>query len=139
MLALLIMEGAGIMAEVFVFLIGIFHPSALRSHVVFLNCAASILLFLALMITLNFFRLFTRVKDGFLFEGQTIDYLEQAGKWWIAFGIAQVIYQAVNVYIFPADKINIGADGIFSGLIVFFIAWVLREGQKLKEEQELTV
>jgi hypothetical protein len=30
-------------------------------------------------------------------------------------------------------------NGIIAGLIVFFIAWVLREAQELKEEQALTV
>lgn len=139
MLAGLIVEGAAVTAGVFALLITMLHPPALRSHIVFLNCGISILSAIALMVTLNFFRLFTRLKNGDLFEGQTIDYLEVAGKWWIALGIAQVIYQAVKVCVFPADKVNIGADGIFCGLLVCFIAWVLREGQKLKEDQELTV
>ena len=139
MLAGLIVEGAAVMAEVFVFLMAIFHPTALRSQIIFVNFGCFVLLPVGFMATLNFFRLFTRVKDGHLFDGQTINYLEWAGKWWIAFGIGKVIYQLVDAYIFSPHRDFTGGDGIFSGLLVCFIAWVLREGQKLKEEQELTV
>jgi hypothetical protein len=138
MLAVLILEGVGVAAEVFVSLITIFHPTALKSQIAATNCAVFVHLSLGFMVSLNFFRLFTRLKDGHLFEGQTIEYLEQAGKWWIALGIVQIIYQSIAAYLsFPHH--TTGGDGIFSGLVVFFIAWVLREGQKLKEEQELTV
>jgi hypothetical protein len=66
--------------------------------------------------------------------------LEQAGKWWIVLGIAQIIYKSVAAFVFTPNNVNITDGGaIFSGLLVFFIAWVLREGQKLKEDQELTV
>ena len=138
MLALLILEGAGVMAGVIVLPVAILHLSAFKSHLVFVNCGTFSLLAVGFMVTWNFFRLFTRLKDGHLFEGQTIEYLEQAGKWWIALGIVQIIYQSIAAYLsFPHH--TTGGDGIFSGLVVFFIAWVLREGQKLKEEQELTV
>jgi Protein of unknown function (DUF2975) len=94
------------------------------------------------MVTLNFFRLFTRLKDGHLFEGETVGFLEKAGKWWIALGIVQILYQFLG-FVAPPHSANInindGGDAILCGLVVFFIAWVLREGQKLKEEQELTV
>jgi hypothetical protein len=139
MLALLIVEGVGAASAILALLITILNPSALRSHIVFLNCGTCIFLAISLMITLNFFRLFTRLKDGHLFEGQTINYLELAGKWWIAFGIAQIIYQVVDVHTFSHNRDVPGGDGILGGLVVFFIAWVLREGQKLKEEQEMTV
>jgi Protein of unknown function (DUF2975) len=139
MLALLIVEGVGAASAILALLMTILNPSALRSHTIFLNCGTSIFLALSLMITLNFFRLFTRLKDGHLFEGKTINYLELAGKWWIVFGIAQIIYHVVDAHTFSRNGDIPGGDGIFGGLVVFFIAWVLREGQKLKEEQELTV
>jgi hypothetical protein len=102
------------------------------------DCGGCIVLAFAFMVTLNFFRLFSRLKDGHLFEGQAIEYLEKAARWWIAGGIAQIICQSVHAYFSP-NNVNITGCGIFGGLVVFFIAWVLREGQKLKEEQELTV
>jgi hypothetical protein len=140
MLALLILEGAGVMAGVIVLPVAILHLSAFKSHLVFVNCGTFSLLAVGFMVTWNFFRLFTRLKDGHLFEGQTINYLEQAGKWWIVLGIAQIIYKSVAAFVFTPNNVNITDGGaIFSGLLVFFIAWVLREGQKLKEDQELTV
>jgi hypothetical protein len=140
MLVGLIFEGAGLVAEVITIPINLLHLSAFKSQTLFSNCQAFINLSLGYLVTLNFFRLFSRLKDGHLFEGQTIGYLEQAGKWWIVFGIVGIIYQSIGAYLLSPNKINISDGGaIFSGLIVFFVAWVLREGQKLKEEQELTV
>lgn len=97
------------------------------------------------MVTFNFFRLFCRLADGHLFEGQTIEYLEKAGKWWVALGVAKIIYQFLEPVLFSHHNINIqlninnGGDEILAGLVVFFIAWLLREGQRLKQEQELTI
>jgi hypothetical protein len=164
MLVLLIVEGACVLAEVFMLPVAILHPSALKSQISYtqyggltiswgsnatgasnfqlisIDFGSFILLLVAFMVTLNFFRLFTRLKDGHLFEGQTIDNLEHAGKWWIVLGIVEMIYQFFENYVSSPHHINISLGaGIFGGLIVFFIAWVLREGQKLKEEQELTV
>jgi Protein of unknown function (DUF2975) len=139
LLAGLIVEGAAVTAGGLVLLMTIFHPATLRSHTAFLNCGVFILSALALMVTLNFFRLFTRLKDAHLFDGKTISYLEQAGKWWIVLGIAQMIFRFADAHIFSHQIFIPEGNGIFCGLAVFFIAWVLREGQKLKEEQELTV
>jgi hypothetical protein len=140
MLALLILEGVGVMAGVIVLPVTLLHLSAFKSQLVFVHGGTFVLLAVGFMVTWNFFRLFTRLKDGHLFEGQTIDYLEQAGKWWIVLGIAQIIYKSVAALVFTPNNVNITDGGaIFSGLLVFFIAWVLREGQKLKEDQELTV
>ena len=165
MLAFLIVYGAAVLAEVIVIPVAALHPPILKSQTVFNNCGGFICVLFGFMVVLNFFRLFTRLRDGHLFEGETIQYLEQAGKWWIALGTAEIIYQSLQVFIFPPHNMNInmsllalsivrsapadlgssnnvnitGGGAIFAGLVVFFIAWVLREGQKLKEEQELTV
>jgi hypothetical protein len=134
--ALLIVYGVGVIAEVFVLLVAVFHLSALRSQI-FPNGRAFTLMLVAFMVALNFFRLFSRLKDGQLFEGQTIGFLERAGKWWIALGIVQLILPPNQTILSMAT--GAAGNGIFCGLVVFFIAWVLREGQKLKEEQELVV
>lgn len=154
-LACLILEAAVIVLGVIQFAL-LHHLSDLKSqfkgadwtfNLAFTNVSTSdfVVLPIVFMITLNFFRLFCRLKDGHLFEGKTIGYLEKAAKWWIALGIAKIIYQFVEPVISSPHNINIqlnlnnGGDEILTGLVVFFIAWVLREGQKLKEEHELTV
>lgn len=136
---ILILEIVGIVAAVIVIPVAITHWPAFHSQAAFKNYCSLLTLPFALMVTLNFFRLFTRLKEGQLFESQTIRYLESAGKWWIVLGIIRMFFQFWEAFIYTPNNIIVTGDGIFGGLIVFFIAWVLREGQELKEEQELTV
>ena len=91
------------------------------------------------MVTLNFFRFFTRLKDGRLFDAPTVRYLETAGKWWIVLGVVQILTGLGEVYLFSPRGFTVSGDGIVAGLIVFFVAWFLGEAQELQEEQELTV
>jgi hypothetical protein len=115
--------------------------NGLKSQVVFEICSAGVVLLFAFVVTLNFFRFFTRIKDGCLFDSQTVKYLETAGKWWIALGLVQILFQCVEAYFFPPHDITItiSANGLLGGVMVFFIAWLFGEAQKLQEEQELTV
>jgi hypothetical protein len=109
------------------------------SQAAFTNCSTVLASPFIFMITLNFFRLFSRFKDGRLFNAQTVRHLEIAGKWWIVLGIIQIILQSFQAYIFHPQNIAISGTGIIAGLIVFFVGWVFREAQELQEEQELTV
>jgi hypothetical protein len=139
-LAILILEIVGIVAGTIALPFILLHGGALKSQIAFKNCYSFLVLPFALMVTFNFFRLFSRLKEGHLFKAQTVKYLETAGKWWIALGIVQAIFQFAEGYIFtPSNIIVSGSNGIFAGLVVFFVAWVLREAQELQEEQELTV
>lgn len=110
-----------------------------KSEIVFTNLGSCAIMPFSFMVTLSFFRFFNRLKDGHLFDAQTVSYLEMAGKWWILLGIAQAVFQALQAYLFHPRNINVSGSGIVAGLIIFFIGWVLREAQELKEEQELTV
>lgn len=111
----------------------------LKSHVTFQHCSALASLPFGFMVTLNFFRFFDRLKNGRLFDSQTVRYLEIAGKWWIILGIVQIILGAVEAYFFSPKTLIVSGNGIVAGLMVFFVAWLLREAQELQEEQELTV
>jgi hypothetical protein len=88
---------------------------------------------------LYFFKFFDRLKNGHLFDAQTIGYLETAGKWLIAIGLFQALFSGVEGLITHSQNITFSGDGIFSGLVTIFTAWLFREGQELQEEQELTV
>jgi Protein of unknown function (DUF2975) len=138
LLAALIVQTIGLLAFVIVVPI-VAMTVGLKSQVAFQNCCALADLPFAFMLTLNFFRFFTRLKDGRLFDSQTVRYLETAGKWWILLGVMQIILGAFEVYIFTPQNLIVSGNGIVAGLIVFFIAWLLREAQELQEEQELTV
>jgi len=113
--------------------------TGLKSQVVFETCVALIMLLFTFLVTLNFFRLFDRLKDGHLFDPQTIRHLETAGKWWIVLGIVQIMGGAIETWLFSPHNATVSGDGIVAGLAVFFIAWFFREAQELQEEQELTV
>jgi hypothetical protein len=88
---------------------------------------------------LYFFKFFDRLKNGHLFDAQTIGYLETAGKWLIAIGLFQALFSGAEGLITHSQTITFSGDGIFSGLVTIFTAWLFREGQELQEEQELTV
>lgn len=104
-----------------------------------MNCANFMVLPFAFMLTLNFFRFFTRLKEGQLFDSQTVRYLEAAGKWWISVGMVQIILGAIEAFLFKPANVMVSGHGIVAGLVIFFIAWLLREAQELQEEQKLTV
>ena len=134
----LIIQTAGMLA--FVIIVPLAATSVgLRSHITFQNCSALASLPFGFMVTLNFFRFFDRLKNGCLFDSQTVRHLEIAGKWWIFLGIVQIILGVLEVCLFSPKNINVSGNAIVAGLMVFFVAWLLREAQELQEEQELTV
>ena len=113
-----------------------------HSHTTADTCkGVGILLTLPLVFTANlyFFKFFDRLKNGCLFDAQTIGYLETAGKWLIAIGLFQALFSGVEGLMTHSQNITFSGDGIFSGLVTIFTAWLFREGQELQEEQELTV
>ena len=110
-----------------------------KSEIVFEHFSVCAVMPFAFMVTLNFFRFFNRLKEGHLFDSQTVRHLEIAGKWWIILGLIQVVFQSLKTYLFSPENIIISGDGIVGGLIVFFVAWIMGEAQKIQEEQELTV
>jgi hypothetical protein len=111
----------------------------IKSQNVFVTCSALAALPFLFMVTLNFYRFFGHLKEGRLFDSQTVKCLGTAGKWWIVLGIIQIIFRSLEAYIFSPRNIILSGDGIGAGLIVIFIAWLFREANELKEEQELTV
>jgi len=138
LLAALVIQSVGVLALVIVVPIVVL-TVGLKSPVAFQNCCALANLPFALMLTLNFFRFFSRLKDGHLFDSQTVRYLETAGKWWMLLGTVQIILGSLQAYFLSPQNLIVSGNGIVAGLGVFFVAWLLREAQELQEEQELTV
>lgn len=88
---------------------------------------------------LYFFKFFNRLKNGHLFDARTTGCLEAAGKWLIAIGLFQMAVAFVEGWMMNSQHVTFPVEGIFSGLITIFTAWLFREGQEMQEEQELTV
>jgi hypothetical protein len=95
----------------------------LTSPVVFENCVALAVLPFAFLVTLNFFRLFDRLKAGRLFDPQTVKLLETAGKWWIVLGVVQIFCGFLKAWLFSPDTTVVSGNAIVGGLAVYFIAW----------------
>lgn len=101
------------------------------------------MLILSFIVILKLFRFFDRLKNGNLFDAQTIGNLAAAGKWWILFSILENLFYWVGQELFKILFSKIGQTwgfgGLFAGLTLIFVAWLLKEAQGLQEEQELTV
>jgi hypothetical protein len=90
------------------------------------------------------FRFFNRLKQGRLFDAQTVGNLGMAGKWWILswiFGLLNYetrLRAGFEVFPSPDDWVS-NVSGLVAGLSLIFMAWLLKEAEELQEEQELTV
>jgi len=93
---------------------------------------------LGFIVNLRLLRFFNRLKDGHLFDAQTVGNLDAAGKWWIAFWLFEGLFQQIGHSVFQI-AINWNPGGLFAGLAFIFVAWLLKEAQELQAEQELTV
>ncbi len=95
----------------------------------------------------NIWIFFRRLKNGNIFDAPTVGRLMTAGKW----KLAEVIISCVMWAIFSSDGSYPWWSGhqiygyldqisrLWTPLMIIFVAWLLREGQNLEEEQELTV
>jgi len=104
----------------------------------YLQGGAILMLILSFIVNLKLFRFFDRLKNGNLFDAQTIGYLDAAGKWWVLFSIVEGLFYAVGLEFFKIGQVW-SFGGLFAGLTLIFVAWLLKEAQELQEEQELTV
>jgi hypothetical protein len=101
-------------------------------------CGMTLQSALALVVNLKLFRFFDRLKNGHLFDAQTVGNLDAAGKWWVALWLYQGLFYGLGQEYFQLKMIW-DSGGLFAGLVLIFVAWLLKEAQELQEEQELTV
>jgi hypothetical protein len=105
----------------------------------FLHCGLPFLMVICLMVNLKLFRFFDRLKNGHLFDTQTVRNLDGAGRWWIALWFFESLFNAVGHKFFQMTDVPYFGGGFFAGLTLIFVAWLLKEAQELQEEQALTV
>jgi len=108
------------------------------SSTTYTMCGMVLLASLGLVVNLKLFRFFDRLKNGYLFDAQTVGNLGAAGKWWIVLWIFEGLFYQIGNKLFQL-KMVWDSGGLFAGLILIFVAWLLKEAQELQEEQELTV
>ena len=91
-----------------------------------------------------FYKLFRNVERGIFFGCDNVRCIRNIG-WWlvvvpylsISFEISKVIWGATDAPV-SIDLSNLPND-LLKGFFVIFIAWIMDEGRKIQEEQELTV
>jgi hypothetical protein len=93
---------------------------------------------LFIVISLNFFRFFDRLKNGELFDAKTVGHLQRAGQWWLGGWILNFAAAIIgNQWL--GTNLPFGFGQLFASLTIIFVAWLLKEAQQLQEEQQLTV
>ena len=92
-----------------------------------------------------FYQLFRNLERGRLFDRDNVHCIRLIGWWLVVYAFLGIFigllkFVCVNASSVPTviDLSPLGAD-ILRGLFVIFIAWVMDEGRKISEEQELTV
>jgi hypothetical protein len=96
------------------------------------------LLVLSFLVNLRLFRFFDRLKQGYLFDAQTVGHLDAAGKLWVALWFFEFLFYTIGHGWLQISNAW-GCSNLFAGLTLMFVAWLLKEAQELQEEQELTV
>lgn len=90
-----------------------------------------------------FYRLFSNLEKGQIFCPDNVRCIRCIGFWLVLMPLLQVGYEIskLNWANVAPGMIDVSPvfDGFFKGFFVIFVAWIMDEGRKLQEEQELTV
>lgn len=78
-------------------------------------------------------RLFQLYGRGILFSAKNVTCIRFLG-WWLMIGWV-IDYQMQGLL----KDLSLSTTPLFVGLLIIFIAWIMDEGRKIQEEQELTV
>lgn len=101
----------------------------------FLMIANLVIFGFAFRTGLKLLRLF---EKGILFHRETVRCIKILGGLTIISGVIELIFQIALPN--PEGRMMItGFGNFFEGFFIFFIAWIMDEGRKIQEEQELTV
>jgi hypothetical protein len=90
-----------------------------------------------------FYRLFSNLEKGQIFSPDNVRCIRNIG-WWlvimpllaVGFELSKLSWAAVAPSMIDVSNVP---DGFLKGFFVIFVAWIMDEGRKIQEEQELTV
>jgi len=105
-------------------------PGEMPQNVLALSLVKTALDLAALAVLFALFGLYAR---GILFSARNVLYLRLQGYYFIlGFVVDYQLGAALR-------DVHLSVAPLFSGLIIIFVAWIMDEGRKMKEEQELMV
>jgi len=91
-----------------------------------------------------FYRLFSNLEKGILFGRDNVRCIRCIGWWMVitpflglGFAVTKLIWSTEAPGMIDASIVF--PNSLFEGFFVIFIAWIMDEGRKIQEEQELTV
>jgi hypothetical protein len=116
----------------------IFHTNTATDAETYKTIGNLLIMPFAFTVNLYLFKFFDRLKNGHLFDAQTVGNLDSAGKWWIVLWLFEGLFSQIGNEVFQMKAVW-DSGGLFAGLVLIFVAWLLKEAQELQEEQELTV
>ena len=132
-----------------VYVNNILHPVNITEKMLALG-AGCLPLFVQLYILFSLIRLFKLYEQGVIFETDNVRYIRNIGYALIVTEIINALYQGLIGFILTwhnppghrfssitLDHTNIGV--ILVALMVILISWIMLEGCKIREEQQLTV
>ncbi|MDD5138814.1 MAG: DUF2975 domain-containing protein [Verrucomicrobiales bacterium] len=105
-------------------------PGEMPATILALWIVRTCLAFLCTGVLLRLFRLYGR---GILFTAKNVIGIRLPG-WWLIIDWL-IDYQLQGL----AKDMDLSTTPVFIGLLVIFVAWIMDEGRKIQEEQELTV
>jgi hypothetical protein len=79
------------------------------------------------------YALFGLYRKGILFGAKNVHYIRFLGYWLMIDWL--IDYQMQGAL----HDMNLSVTPVFAGLMIILVAWIMDEGRKIREEQELTV
>jgi len=97
---------------------------------------------ICLLGAISFYRLLNLYEKGVIFSGANVSEMKRLGTYLAGYGIltvaANVIYH--RQILLPWTLLDVVlSPWILAGVATYIIAWIMDEGRKIQEEQELTV
>jgi hypothetical protein len=122
-------------------LIGDLAPAALSSKEGIYNALCYALILLGII---AFYRLLNLYEKGVIFSAENVVQIRRLGYLAMAYGLLTAIPSVFlpnhGIFSVPATLINfLFSPWFFTGCFVIIITWIMDEGLKIQEEQELTV
>ncbi len=88
---------------------------------------------------LNAFYFFKLLRDGQIFEGETVLRLRSVGRWCVGYAIGDAVVQIAG-FLALGMKAHVPPGGaLLAGLVIMAVAWLFQEAVKIQEEQKLTI
>ena len=103
-----------------------------NTYLIIINLVIFLISFRTILKLLGFF------EKGILFATETVRCIKILGCLAIISGAIELIFWIATQN--PGTRtLGTGLGNLFEGFFIFFIAWIMDEGRKIQEEQELTV